>query len=164
MDQPDTDIELETDEGTGPMRGGNFIVYDDATGLPIGPGSVVKGHPTIGYGIALDVRGLTPGEALFILHDGENDFWNQIVDSLPWAANLDPVRQCALLSMAYNLGLSGLLTFHNTLTCMQNQDWPGTLAGLKASAWWNQVGQRAVRIGNMFLTGQWQLSNQGAQQ
>ena len=163
MDRTNTDLELETDEGSGPMRGGNFVVYDDATGLPIVPGSVVKGHPTIAYGIALDVRGISMGEAMFLLHDGEDDFWSQITAALPWAANLDPVRQCALLSMGYNLGLGGMLGFHNALSCMQNADWPGTLANLKASAWWNQVGSRAVRIGNMFLTGQWQLPNQGVQ-
>ena len=31
-----------------------LFVYDDATGLPIEPGSTCKGHPTIGVGRGLD--------------------------------------------------------------------------------------------------------------
>lgn len=156
MDQANTDAELKLDEGTGPMVGGRFVVYDDATGKPIVPGTLVKGHPTIGYGLALDVRGLSVAEAIFLLHDGETDFWNQLVAALPWVATLDDVRQAALLSMAYNLGIQGLLSFHNTLSCLQNQDWQGAVTNLKQSKWWGQVGQRAVRIANMFLTGNWQ--------
>jgi lysozyme len=137
------------------------VVYDDATGKPIVPGTLVKGHPTIAYGIALDVRGISMGEAMFLLHNAEQDIWNQVITALPWAANLDPVRQCALLSMAYNLGVPGLLGFPNTLNCLQRQQWAGAVANLKQSRWWTQVGDRAQRIANMFLTGQWQLTTQG---
>lgn len=156
MNQDRTDAELKLDEGTGPMKGGRFVVYDDASGKPIVPGSLVKGHPTIGYGLALDVRGLSMAEALFLLHSGEADIWAQVTAALPWALTLDDVRQAALLSMAYNLGVQGLLGFPNTLACMQKGDWAGTVANLKQSKWWGQVGDRATRIAQMFLTGAWQ--------
>jgi lysozyme len=155
MDQQAADKELKLDEGTGPMRGGNYVVYDDATGKPIVPGSVVKGHPTIGEGFALDTRGLTPGEMMFVLHDAENDFWSDIVRAFPWAAKLDPVRQVALLSMGYNLGVHGLAMFPDTLACLERGQWADAVANLKQSKWWTQVGQRAVRIGNMFTTGKY---------
>lgn len=157
MNQDRTDAELKLDEGTGPMKGGRFVVYDDANGQPIVPGTLVKGHPTIGYGRALDVGGLSMAEALFLLHSGEADMWAQVTAALPWALTLDDVRQAALLSMTYNLGVQGLLGFPKTLACMQKADWAGTVANLKQSKWWNQVGQRAQRIANMFLTGQWQV-------
>lgn len=160
MDQPNTDIELQTDEGTGPMRGGRFVVYDDATGKPIVPGTLVKGHPTIGYGIALDVNGISQAQALSLMHESEDDMWSQLVTAMPWAANLDPVRQCALLSMAYNLGIQGVLNFPNTMNCLRTGQWAGAVANLQQSRWWNQVGQRAQRIAQMFLTGQWQLKGQ----
>lgn len=140
------------------MRGGRFVVYDDATGQPIVPGSVVKGHPTLGYGLALDVRGISMAEALFLLHNGEGDFSAQLIAALPWAATLDDVRFCALLSMAYNLGIAGLLGFTTTLHYMQANDWPNAVVNLKQSKWWGQVGTRATRIANMFLTGQWQVN------
>ena len=154
MDQQAADTELELDEGRGPMRGGNFVVYDDATGDPIIPGTVVKGHPTIGYGIALDVRGLKPAEAMFILHSAEEDIWSQVVNLFPWAAQLDSVRQVALLSMAFNLGVHGLAMFPNTMECLEQHAWSAAVANMKQSRWWNEVGARAVRIANMFLTGE----------
>lgn len=158
MDQARTDAELKLDEGTGPrLPNGNFVVYDDATGKAIVPGTLVKGHPTIAYGLALDVHGLTPSQALSLLHDGETEFLTQLYAALPWTRTLDDVRLAAILSMAYNLGIQGLLGFPNTLACMQRGDWVATVANLKQSKWWNQVGQRAQRIANMFLTGQWQV-------
>ena len=161
MDQAHEDAELMTDEGTGPMRGGRFVVYDDATGQPIVPGSVVKGHPTIGFGMALDVRGLSMAEALFLLHDGEQDFSTQMIAAFPWMAALDDVRFVAFLSMAYNMGIAGLQGFTNTMAYAQRGDWPNTVANLKQSRWWGQVGTRATRIANMLLTGQWQVQPQG---
>lgn len=157
MDQLHADAELKVDEGTGPMKGGRFVVYDDATGKAIVPGSVVKGHPTIGYGLALDVRGLSQAEALFLLHSGEDDFSKQLIAALPWTAELDDVRFVAILSMTYNLGITGLLGFVNTLKYMQAHDWPNAVANLKQSKWWGQVGTRAERIAAMLLTGQWQV-------
>jgi lysozyme len=161
MDQAHEDAELMTDEGTGPMKAGRFVVYDDATGQPIVPGTLVKGHPTIGYGIALDVRGISAAEALFLLHDGEQDFSNQLIAALPWTAALDDVRFAALLSMAYNLGIAGLLGFTTTLKYAQANDWPNAVASMKQSKWWGQVGSRATRIAAMLLTGQWQVQPKG---
>lgn len=155
--QDQIDAMLKVDEGTGPMKGGRFVVYDDATGQPIVPGSVVKGHPTIAYGLALDVRGLSMAEALWLLHTEEMDFQSQLTAALPWTTNLDSVRQAALLSMVYNLGVQGLLGFPKFLAAMQAHNWTTAVAELKNSKWWGQVGSRAVRISNMILSGQWQV-------
>ena len=43
--------ELGADEGI------RMLVYDDATGRPIGPGTLVRGHPTIGIGTDSDLKG-----------------------------------------------------------------------------------------------------------
>lgn len=48
--------ELRGDEGE------VLKVYDDATGKPIGPGSVVVGNPSIAVGRNLSGRGLTTVE------------------------------------------------------------------------------------------------------
>lgn len=47
-------------------EGLRLTVYDDATGKPIKPGTLVKGHPTIGIGRALDVNGITEAEAEYL--------------------------------------------------------------------------------------------------
>jgi lysozyme len=36
-----------------------LVVYDDATGKPLRKGMTLEGHPTIGYGRALDVNGIS---------------------------------------------------------------------------------------------------------
>lgn len=82
---------------------------------------------------------------------------------LPWWRTLDGVRQRVLLNMCFNMGIGrrpakgrpgkGLLSFVNTLAKIQRRDWPGAVAGMKASRWHDQVGNRAVRLEAMMLTG-----------
>jgi lysozyme len=161
MDQQKADDRLKADEGTGPIKGGRFVVYDDATGKPIVPGSHVIGHPTIGYGRALDVNGLTPIEALDLLHNSEDETEAELDKALPWWRNLDDVRQVVMLSLAYNMGIgdatagTGLLGFHTTLTRWQAGDYVSAAAGLRASKWFTQVGKRGPLLANMLETGQW---------
>lgn len=85
--------------------------------------------------------------------------------SLPWWRGLDDVRQRVLLNMCFNMGIgrrpdaakgikgAGLLGFVNTLAKVQARDFAGATAGMKASAWHDQVGARAVRLEAMMLTG-----------
>ena len=44
-------------------EGVRLRVYDDATGEPLHPGMTLKGHPSIGYGRALDVNGISLKES-----------------------------------------------------------------------------------------------------
>lgn len=84
---------------------------------------------------------------------------------LPWWRSLDDVRQRVLLNMCFNMGIGrapdkargivgkGLLSFANTLERIHSRDWPGAVAGMKASKWHGQVGDRAVRLERMMETG-----------
>lgn len=96
--------ELAGDEGT------RLAVYDDATGRPIVPGSVVVGHPTIGTGRALDVHGISDGESL-ILFDNDIAAVEAAMAGEPWFVALDPVRQGVMINLAFNMGVRGLDTF-----------------------------------------------------
>lgn len=131
-------------------------VYDDATGQPIVPGSVVKGHPTIGYGRALDVRGVTAAEAAYLLNNDISDVTAQVLKALPWAASLSGPRLGVLINMAFNMGLGGLLGFSNTLAKVQSGDYAGAAQGMLASKWAQQVGARAQRLAKQMQTGVWQ--------
>jgi len=77
-----------------------------------------------------------------------------LVAAEPWIDSLDEVRRSACINMAYNMGVHGLLGFHNALAALQAGDWASAGANFKDSAWYNQVGQRAVRIVSMIETGQ----------
>jgi lysozyme len=129
------------------------VVYDDATGLPLHPGMVCKGHPTIGVGRALDVRGLTVDEIKFLLRNDAVQAIDDLTRALPWFETLDSVRQAALADMAFNLGLAGLLGFHQTLSSIQTGDYKAAAAQMLASKWAGQVGDRAKRLASRIETG-----------
>lgn len=161
MDQQHTDQRIENDEGTGPQKGTRMVVYDDATGKPIVPGTHVIGHPTIGFGRALDVNGISLAEALMLMHDDENDVMAQLDSYLPWWRQMDDVRQAVLISMVFNMGIgsralgTGVLGFTKTLSLMQMGNYAGCAAQLRASKWYGQVGQRGERLAKMVETGSW---------
>lgn len=149
----DIDIAAETAELTCD-EGLRLFVYDDATGMPIKPGTLVRGHPTIGVGRALDVEGLTAAEASFLLSDDETTVNAALEQSLSWFSVLDPVRQRVLAEMAFNMGVAGLLGFHDTLAAVQTGEWQAAHDGMLASHWAQQVGARAQRLAEMMLTGE----------
>ena len=101
---PQQTRELAGDEGT------RLVVYDDATGRAIVPGSAVVGHPTIGTGRACDVHGITDAEALMLF---ANDIAavEQAMAGQAWFVALDPVRQGVMVNLAFNMGVRGLETF-----------------------------------------------------
>jgi len=72
-----------------------------------------------------------------------------------WFSALDPVRQGAMLNMAFNLGVAGLLHFPHLLVALARQDWPVAVQEMAESAWAREVGARATRLGHQILTGDW---------
>jgi lysozyme len=124
--------ELIGDEGL------RLVVYDDATGLPIRPGTLVKGHPTVGFGRALDVHGISRDEAGVMLANDIAEVEAEL-GKWPWYTALDPVRRGVCMNLAFNLGVHGLLTFGRMIGAMQRLDFKGAAAELKDSHWAHQV-------------------------
>lgn len=139
--------DLQRDEGL------RLLVYDDATGKPLTPGMTVIGHPTIAYGRALDVRGITAGEAAAWLSDDIAAFDSELTQRLPVYATLNLVRQRVMIEMAFNLGVVGLLQFHNMLDALARGDWLHASAEMICSHWFKQVGDRARRLSALMRTG-----------
>ncbi len=130
-----------------------LLVYDDATGKPIGPGSVVVGHPTIGTGRALDVRGITHDENSILLTNDINSFFLGLQNAYVWFNNLDDVRQRVIINMALNLGLAGLAGFHEMLEYVADSRYGLAASAMEDSIWFHQVGARAVRLVDAMRTG-----------
>jgi lysozyme len=130
-----------------------LVVYDDATGLPLHPGMVCKGHPTIGIGRCLDTNGITREEALYLVRNDMQKVAAQLNADLPWFAALDPIRQTALANMSFNMGVRGLLGFHDTLSAMAVGNYQLAGTQMLASKWATQTGARATRIAEMIRTG-----------
>jgi lysozyme len=61
-----------------------------------------------------------------------------------------------LVNMGFNMGVTGLLQFHNTLHYIENHQWEQAAEGMLNSAWARQVHARATRLAEQMLTGEHQ--------
>ena len=76
--------------------------------------------------------------------------------SLPWLDALDDVRKAYLISMAFQLGVHGVLGFPHMLAALRDQRWSDAAGGARDSLWHKQTFQRAERCARAFETGEWQ--------
>lgn len=140
----------------GAVRDGDrHVVYDDATGQPIGPGTTVEGNPTIGYGrLVTSGNGLSEHEALQLLRQDVASVREQLDRRLPWwRARLNITRRQVVLEMAFNMGVGGLLTFRKMLAALETGDYERAAAEALDSRWATQVGHRANNIAERIRLG-----------
>jgi lysozyme len=114
-----------------------------------------KGIPTIGIGHNLRDVPISDRAIDVIFEDDLNDHASELFRSYPWAAEMDEVRQGALIDLFFNMGGPTLAQFKNTLAAMRVGNWEATALGLEQSAWFGQVGNRGPRIVKMFRDGKW---------
>lgn len=106
-----TVVRLQTEEGF------RATAYRDTTG-----------NLTIGYGFNIDA-GISRAAALALLQAQVSEIQTELMQQ-PWFLNIaDNTRQSALLDMAFNLGLAGLVNgFPKMIACIQADDWIGAAA------------------------------------
>jgi lysozyme len=107
------------------------------------------GKLTIGVGRNLTDRGITPEEVHFLLAHDVAIVIEDLDHHLPWWRALSEVRQMVLADMCFNLGVSRLLGFRNTLQMLASGNYGGTAKGMLHSKWAKQVGRRARRLALM---------------
>ena len=117
---------LKTEEG---FRG---VRYEDT-----------RGHPTIGYGTKLPI---TKAEGAWLLETRLADTHASLAKAWEPYGGLNAARQSALLDMAYELGVEGLLGFHDMLAALERGDWAAASAAALASVWATEVPIRAIAI------------------
>lgn len=139
----------------------------DGNGLHV-PYRCPAGRLTIGYGHNLEaapvpgVGGrLTEDQAERLLAADVMAVREQLSARLPWAEALDGPRRAALVNMAFNLGLDGLMGFRKTLTFLRHGDFRNAAREMLTSAWAAQVGGRARELARQMNTGAWQQENAG---
>lgn len=134
-------------------EGYRTTVYDDATGAPIRQSSYVKGNPSIGIGWNLTV----PCSDAVIAFKWNEDVQTAIAgaSAYSWFAGLNEARQLAIVDMVFNLGKQKLDTFATFLGLMASGDFSGAADDLKTTAWYNQVGHRAVYVAEAIRSGVW---------
>ena len=121
-------------------------------GLRLKPYKCTAGKVSIGYGRNLDDMGISEVEAMILLrHDIERCYDELNVFS--WFADLDQVRQEALVDMLFNLGLPTFLEFKKTLKYVAEGKYSQAAEEMLRSKWADQVGDRAKELAYMMDTG-----------
>jgi lysozyme len=112
------------------------------------------GRVTIGVGRNLTDRGLSPDEIdLLLANDIAVARKICCVQFGAAFARATPLRQMALMSMAFNLGAPRLGGFGRMRAAILAQDWPQAAREAADSRWAAQVGSRADEIAKMLAIG-----------
>jgi lysozyme len=125
------------------------------------PYNDTKGIPTVGVGHNLNAKPLPAGwkyplsdtQVNALLDDDLEDVFHDLDRNLPWWTDLNDVRQRVIANMAFNLGITKLLGFRNTLVFMRQGKYDAAADGMLASAWASQVKGRATRLADMMRKG-----------
>jgi len=120
------------------------LIEDEA--LRLKPYRDTVGKLSIGVGRNLDDVGISEAEAMVLLDNDINRTVSDLDARLMWWRQMDDTRQNVLVNMCFNMGIEGLLTFHNTLAAMQQGRYADAADGMASSQWARQVGARADRL------------------
>lgn len=121
--------------------------------LKLKPYKDSKGLLTIGIGRCLETKGITELEAEYLCNNDIATCMADLRTHLTWFDKLDSVRQDVLMDMCFNLGIGGLLKFHNTLTLIEQGKYENASKEMLNSEWTKQVGDRAVELSYMIKNG-----------
>lgn len=117
------------------------------------------GYDTIGVGRLLDRRkggGITREESEYLLSNDIAKVNAQLDANIPWWRKLDEPRQAVLQGMAFQMGITNLLGFKNTLRMVESGDYEAAGNGMLNSLWAKQTPGRANRMSKQMKTGEWQ--------
>lgn len=126
----DLEVELIRDEGV------KSRPYKDTTG-----------HLTIGVGHNLSARGLCAEAIMVQLRFDIKEKLAEMDRKMSWFKSHPDAIQRALINLAFNLGVDGLLKFSQTLDAIKDRDYPLAAERFrKNSKYFSQVKGRAERI------------------
>jgi lysozyme len=114
------------------------------------------GYLTIGFGRLIDKRrggGITRAEALSLLVNDVDKVRSEFDIRIPWWRSMNEDRQTVLIAMAFQLGITGLMQFKNTLKAMKAKDYAKAAKGMRASRWARQTPGRAERMAKAMMSG-----------
>lgn len=114
-----------------------------------------RGIPTIGVGRNLRDKGISQAEADTMLDADIAEYTAAVIARVPCATRLDEARRGVLVSMAFNLGVGGLLAFQKMLAALEAGDYATAATEMLDSDWATQVGPRAERLARQMREGEW---------
>lgn len=118
------------------------------------------GYWTIGVGRLIDKRKggqLTDDEINYLLNNDITKRYEELKIKLPWFVKLTDARQRAVVNMAFQMGVEGLMGFKNSLLSLENAlrtgDYNKAADNFMKSKWAEQTPQRAKRVTDMIRKG-----------
>lgn len=116
------------------------------------------GFWTIGVGRLIDKRkggGISPKESDYLLQNDIENIRLSLAVALPWYDDLDDARKAVIVSMAFQMGVAGLMGFKNTLAMIERGEYEAAADGMMNSLWAKQTPSRAKRHAEQMRTGEW---------
>ena len=141
-------------------------------GCRLKPYYCTKGKQTIGVGRNLDdnplteeekrvcgdwEKGITKNAAFYLLRHDIERVEKECKKKIAFYTLLDDERQYALLDMAFNLGIAGLLKFKKMLMAMACGYFEDAAKECLNSKYAKEVGQRSKRIAETIRTGKFRV-------
>lgn len=117
------------------------------------------GYLTIGVGRMIDRRKggcISKDESAYLLNNDIAARDSGLRSRLSWYGQLDEVRQAALLNMAFQIGVDGLLGFVRMLACVRDGRFAEAETHALQSKWATQTPARAKRVARQLASGEWQ--------
>jgi len=118
-----------------------------------------KGYWTIGIGTLIDKDKdgrITLEEARYLLANRVRPIYLAFDREIPWWTKLNSARQTILVSMAYQIGITGFFKFKNTLAAIKRGDFVTAKKGMLASKWAREDSPaRARRAADIMERGEW---------
>ena len=120
-------------------------------GLRLKPYKCSAGYLTIGYGRNLESNGITREEADAMLDHDIGVVSKDLDKNIPWWRQMPEPAQRGLINLAFNLGWPRLKLFANMLAALKSGNYFEAAQHALDSKWSFQVGDRATRIGELFM-------------
>jgi lysozyme len=129
----------------------NELIRDE--GLKLKPYRDTVGKLTVGCGRNLDDVGITETEAKYLMANDIVSVCAGLDRALPWWRAIADARQRALVNIAFNVGVHGLLGYRKMLEAMQAGDFKTAAAECLDSDAARDLPNRYHRIANLIEEG-----------
>ncbi len=113
-----------------------------------------KGFLTIGYGFNLITGSIPISVAMHWLDVLLNGINHQLEEDISFWNDLNDARKYVLINMAYQMGIGGLLGFHDMLKALGLKDYNGAAIAMKNSVWYREFTARALRLIKIMQSGE----------
>lgn len=111
-------------------------------GLRLKPYRCTADKLTVGVGRNLEDVGISRDEAMYLLGNDIARVTSELDDRIPFWNNLSPNKQIVLASMAFQLGVNGLMQFKNMLAAVERGDDVAVAKEMRDSRWYTQTPNR----------------------